>query len=656
MSTETRGWTTNLATAVRRALRAPHGNVLRAAAAGGLLSVAPHAHADTPFPPVYDLSQLLEANGGDGSQGMVISTIPDVDAGIRTVAGGGDVNGDGADDLIIGAPGSDFSAYNGGQAFVLFGSGDPLPAEFGLEQLLSTFGGDGSKGMVLNGTYGSYYGSQLVGASVGNVGDVNGDGIGDFLVGVPGRIFRSGSDGNVYLVYGTTDGFPAEVDVPFWDALPTIASTRIAGIGQGHFGERAGSAGDFNGDGIADLIAGAPGAEQYYTQIDMSGTSMVLFGGEQSFTPTLYESEIVAADGAMGALFKGIDHAGYDGDQSGRAVGGGGDINGDGIDDVLIGAPYADRDDLLSVGEAYIVFGRREGPAGLGGFDGEEPLAELLPENGGDGDRGVVLYGEFANEKMGGTVRILGDINADGFDDIMISSSARAHVVFGQAQFPATIELAQLSTTPVDDMPVGLELPFGVKAAGDFNADGIDDFISSSGTFGTFVVYGRAADPVELFDMEALYPENGGDGTNGVQFINTTPGGLAAAGDFNADGIDDVLIGGAIIFGRTISSDSDADGFVDPVDNCPNVVNSDQRDTDGDGIGNWCDADLSNNCAVNFVDLALMKSVFFSADANADLNGDSSVNFTDLGIMKASFFQPPGPGAFFNDCDEARRR
>ena len=74
-------------------------------------------------------------------------------------------------------------------------------------------------------------------------------------------------------------------------------------------------------------------------------------------------------------------------------------------------------------------------------------------------------------------------------------------------------------------------------------------------------------------------------------------------------------------------------------------------DTDADGIGNRCDADLNNDCDINFLDLGLLKAVFFSADPDADLNGDDAVNFLDLGLMKAAFFGPPGPGAPGNDCE-----
>ncbi len=88
--------------------------------------------------------------------------------------------------------------------------------------------------------------------------------------------------------------------------------------------------------------------------------------------------------------------------------------------------------------------------------------------------------------------------------------------------------------------------------------------------------------------------------------------------------------------------------FPDGEDNCLDVSNPGQRDTNLDGFGNACDADLNNDGAVDFLDLGLLKAVFFTDDADADLNGDGSVDFLDLGLMKSRFFQPPGPSGL--DC------
>ena len=94
-----------------------------------------------------------------------------------------------------------------------------------------------------------------------------------------------------------------------------------------------------------------------------------------------------------------------------------------------------------------------------------------------------------------------------------------------------------------------------------------------------------------------------------------------------------------------IYPDTDSDMVRDSVDNCIVVSNTSQLDTNGDGYGNMCDGDLDQSGAVNGGDLAMLKSVFFTIDADADFNGDGIVNSQDLGLFKQMFFQPPGPSA-----------
>ena len=104
-------------------------------------------------------------------------------------------------------------------------------------------------------------------------------------------------------------------------------------------------------------------------------------------------------------------------------------------------------------------------------------------------------------------------------------------------------------------------------------------------------------------------------------------------------------------------SDTDGDTIANDADNCVWVANADQRDTDGDGIGNICDADLDQNCVVSFADLGIMKSVFFSADPDADLDGDGVVSFSDLGLLKQQFFADytvDNPSGIANLCAPAR--
>lgn len=114
--------------------------------------------------------------------------------------------------------------------------------------------------------------------------------------------------------------------------------------------------------------------------------------------------------------------------------------------------------------------------------------------------------------------------------------------------------------------------------------------------------------------------------------------GLAVRSDLAGDAIPTTLIAST-----NVELDTDGDGVPDAIDNCTLEPNGDQRDTNGDGFGNICDADLNNDNIINFLDLGLVRSVFFTDAEDADFNGDGVVNFVDLGILRQSFFGEPGP-------------
>ncbi len=109
-------------------------------------------------------------------------------------------------------------------------------------------------------------------------------------------------------------------------------------------------------------------------------------------------------------------------------------------------------------------------------------------------------------------------------------------------------------------------------------------------------------------------------------------------------------------------ADVDGDSVPDAQDNCVLVANENQRDTNGDGFGNACDADITNDCAVNFGDLAEFKAAFTPGpyDPDADFDGDGFVNFGDLALMKSTFFNGtnpgPGPSGVPNDCEASGRK
>ena len=109
------------------------------------------------------------------------------------------------------------------------------------------------------------------------------------------------------------------------------------------------------------------------------------------------------------------------------------------------------------------------------------------------------------------------------------------------------------------------------------------------------------------------------------------------------------LVPWATAFG--IVNDSDLDGIVDSDDNCIEIANADQRDSNEDGVGNACDGDFDGSCLVSFEDLGIMKAAFFLPGAtDTDMNGDGQTNFADLGSLKRGFFLEPGPSGVVNEC------
>jgi hypothetical protein len=108
------------------------------------------------------------------------------------------------------------------------------------------------------------------------------------------------------------------------------------------------------------------------------------------------------------------------------------------------------------------------------------------------------------------------------------------------------------------------------------------------------------------------------------------------------------VAGGAI---APAGVDSDDDTLLDDADNCTLVANTDQRDTDGDGLGNICDADFNNDCIVNFRDLLYMRAVFQTPNPEADLNGDGTVDAADLVLLLGMRGLPPGPSGVPNVCN-----
>ncbi|MFY0682874.1 MAG: FG-GAP repeat protein, partial [Thalassovita sp.] len=420
----------------------------------------------------------LELSALDGTNGFVINGIDEYDHSGASVSSAGDVNGDGIDDLIIEGHGSPNGLYSG-ESHVVFGTDTGFGARLELSAL------DGTNGFTLNGID-SF---DLSGTSVSSAGDVNGDGIGDVII---GSVFASPngvSSGESYVVFGKTTGFGASFELSVLDGTNGFV---INGIDEGDYsGTSVSSAGDVNGDGIDDVIIGASFAEPNGRR---SGESYVVFGKDTGFGASL---ELSALDGTNGFVINGIDSYDY----SGTSVSSAGDVNGDGIDDVIIGANLADPNGLYS-GESYVMFGTDTG------FGPSFELSAL------DGTNGFVINGIGEYDHSGTSVSSAGDVNGDGIDDVIIGahdadpngvSSGESYVVFGKTtSFGASLELSALDGTNgyiINGIDVGDKSGTSVSSAGDVNGDGIDDVIigaSNANPNGpvsgeSYVVFGRSS-------------------------------------------------------------------------------------------------------------------------------------------------------------------
>ena len=493
--------------------------------------------ADSDGDNVYEVQiEASDGNGGAATQALSI-TVDDLrssgitfygvyDRGDYWVSSAGDINNDGYDDIIIGDENADPVFSKAGQSYVVFGKPTGHAASVDLSSLT------GNDGFIINGIGLG----DLSGHSVSSAGDINNDSFDDIIIAAP-------SAGKSYLVFGRSTGHSSPLDLSDLNGTNGFV---ISGIDALEFAGPVSSAGDINGDTFDDILIGAPD----------SGRAYVVFGRPTGYAANLELSTLNSTDGFVINGDRGF--------RTGFSVSSAGDINNDGYDDIIVGATRALNSNGDKTGAAYVIFGKASGS-----YSASLDLSSL------NGTNGFVIYGDhgfyrWAIGAAGESVSSAGDINGDGYDDIIIGdalapgsgsnwNAGRAHVVFGKAtgSYPATLELSSL--TGNDGFVMygengGDHVGRSVSSAGDVNDDGYDDIIIGAdfanplyrGSAGTsYVVFGKPDGYLDSLELSSLAT---GNGTNGFEIYGAalwyrSGSSVSAAGDINGDGYDDIIIG-----------------------------------------------------------------------------------------------------------------
>jgi hypothetical protein len=473
----------------------------------------------------------LELSSLDGTNGFRLDGVAANDRAGSSVSNAGDVNGDGYDDLIIGAPFADpGSVQRAGEAYLVFGQRDGFPSSFELSSL------DGTNGFTFTG----FAALDDIGISVSGAGDVNGDGFDDIIIGSEiGTSRTTPINGELFVVFGHAGDFDEELSPSDLDGNNGFIIQSIERIG-----EVVSNAGDINGDGFDDVA---------FQSIDKG---FVVFGMEDDFPVTINTS---ALDGTNGFRLVG---------DVVQTIAGGGDINGDGFDDLLIESStflsYSSTTGARYRSEAVVVFGQ---PAV------SNSSVDLTSLSASDGFR---LEGIHADRGIPLSLSTDGDVNGDGFDGLIVGSQyideqvgpdgmvfryrGPAYVVFGKSDsFGTAFNVTTLDGTngfvftSVDNG----EFATSVSGGGDVNGDGFDDLLVGAprengirdgfgylvqDTGRAYVIFGQASG---FAASTSAYSVDGvtGFAINGIDVGDRTGSSVSDAGDVNGDGFDDLIIG-----------------------------------------------------------------------------------------------------------------
>lgn len=474
----------------------------------------------------------------------------------------GDVDGDGITDIAVGALGDDDGALNAGAVYIVFLNADGTARD--TQKLSRSAGG-------LTGLNG------IIGANVSGIGDLNGDGTPDIALGVWGQLVNGVTDSAVFIVLLNPDG----------SALAqTIIGNNSGGygpVGPGEGIDTVGLLGDLDGDGVNDLIAGAPADPDGGPS---RGAGQVLF---MNVDGTVRASQQISDNegGFTGVL--------DDGDRFGRFVAGVGDLDGDGVHDIAVSAS-SDDDGFNWAGAVWLLHLNTDGTvkshvkvsATTGGFSG--PLEPIV---------------EFAM-----SVAPLGDFDLDGAAELAIGapfldrSGIDKGAVFIVDLGPGGTVIDEFEIgegTPIPfGIPDGGQFGRGVSSLGDLDGDGTQEFLvsapDSNGSGGSGVVHILTFDGDH--DGDSLCSAEEDDDTDADQNPTTNPNDSDGDGTPDYRDSDDDGDGLATLLEAGRDSDSDGtDDHLDPDDDGDGVLTAIETDddTDADGLPNHLDLDSDDD-------------------------------------------------------------